>query len=127
MSHGETVFGDVVDDRADAPDATVGGFEFGEVGLPDSVAFGGRVAKHFAPQHRPGFAVGPKALREKQSAPPKRSGNRGVGDLVAVGAHQRGDLAVPPGRPGFTVFGGQCFDAIHPRRRPGPLRRVAVA
>jgi hypothetical protein len=67
---GQAVFGGVVDDRADAPDAAGGGFEFRKVGLPDPVALGGRITEYFAAQHCPGLAVGPKALRQKQSAPP---------------------------------------------------------
>lgn len=67
-SNGQAVFGGVVDDRADAPDAAVGCFEFGEVDLPDPVALGGWVTKHFASQYGPRFAVCPKPLGEKQSA-----------------------------------------------------------
>src|SRR5690242_8850012 len=59
---GQAVFGDVVDDSADAPDPTVGGLELREVGLPDPVTFGGWIVEDASTQRCPGLAVGAKPL-----------------------------------------------------------------
>jgi hypothetical protein len=46
---------------------------------------------------------------------------------VPVGAHQRSDLAVPPGRPLFGVLRRHRLHAIHGRCRPRALDWVTVA
>ena len=67
---GQAVLSGVVDDRADPPDPATGGFEFGEVGLPDPVAFGGWVTEHSAAQYRPGLSVGSESLWQQQVSTP---------------------------------------------------------
>jgi hypothetical protein len=44
------------------------GFEFGEVGLPDPVTFGGRVVKDASAQRCPGLAIGAEALGQQQAS-----------------------------------------------------------
>jgi hypothetical protein len=56
------------------------------------------VSEHPLPQPRPRSAVCPEPGRQQQSAPAEGPLNGGGGHLVAVGAHHRGDLAVPPRR-----------------------------
>ena len=50
---GQAVFGGVVDHRADPPDPAGGGFELGEVGLPDPVPGGRRGVEHLLAQQCP--------------------------------------------------------------------------
>jgi|KBSMisStaDraftv2_1062788.scaffolds.fasta_scaffold1102720_2 hypothetical protein len=44
---------------------------------------------------------------------------------MTISAHHGRDLAVAPGGPRFSVFGGQRLDAIDDRRGPGAFKRVA--
>jgi hypothetical protein len=90
----EAVLGGVVDDRADAPDPAARCPEFAEAGLPDPVAFGGRVVKDPAAQCGPGLAVGPEAARQQEPASTKGSLDRRSRHLEAIGAHHRADLAM---------------------------------
>jgi hypothetical protein len=99
------VFGDVVDDGADAPDTAVGGFEFWRSRSARLGCVRWVIPKHFSASYRPGLTVGPKSVRQKQSTPLQRTSHRGVGDLVAISEHQCSDLVVAPRRSGFGVFG----------------------
>ncbi len=122
---GQAVLAHVVDDRTDSPDAAAGGFEFGEVGLPDSVAFGRRIAKDATTQYRPRLSIGSETLWQQQVSTSQGTLHRGVGHVMTVSTHHGRDLAVAPRRPCLGVLGGQGFDAVDDRRRPWTLGRIA--
>lgn len=109
-----------------APDPTARCLELAEIGLPDAVAFGRRVVEHLAPKGSPGLAIGPEPARQQQPVSAQRPFDGRGGHVVAVGAHYRRDLSMPPRRPVGCVLRRQGLRSVDRRRRPRPLDRVVT-
>ena len=123
-SGGQAVLGGVVDDRADPPDPSTGGLELREVGLPDPIPAGARVAEHLPAQLRPGSPISPIPARQQQTPPTQRALDGRGGDLLAVGAQQGAILRCPTraSRRRISRPGRRSRRSPAPARAPSPAR-----
>jgi hypothetical protein len=86
-----------------------------------------------AGRRRPGGGLPPRTCggaeptRQQQPAAAQGAFHGRAGHRVAVGAQQRGDLAMPPRRLRLGVLRRHRLDLVHRRRRPRTFHRLAVA
>jgi hypothetical protein len=95
--------------------------------MPHAIPLSWRIRKDPSADHRPGLAISPITHRQQQTAAAQRPLHRRGRHDVPIGAHQRGDLAMPPRRPGFGILRRHRLHAVDDGRRPRTFHRLALA